>query len=99
MNRNTGGNISLLEAMGMIDQRNVILIDVKSREEYAKFHLRKSINVPIENFKDSVHKVIKGKNKKIILYCSSGIRSMAAYEMLKDMGYRYVYNIYEGVNK
>ena len=53
--------------------------------------------MPIENFKKMVPKAIKNKNQRVILYCSSGTRSLAAYEMLIDMGYYYVYNIAGGV--
>lgn len=97
MKKNRGGNVSLKQAMGMMNQRNTILVDVKSEDEYAQFHLNRSINMPIENFKKMVPKVIKNKNQRVILYCSSGTRSLAAYEMLIDMGYYYVYNIAGGV--
>lgn len=97
MKKNKGGNISLKQAMRIMNHRNAILVDVKSRDEYAKFHLNRSINMPIEKFKKMVPKVIKNKNQRVILYCSSGTRSLAAYEMLIDMGYYYVYNIVGGV--
>ncbi len=97
MKKNKGGNISLKQAMGIMNKRNAIIIDVKSKEEYAESHLLKSINVPIENFKKVAPSIIRNKNQRVILYCSTGTRSLAAYEMLRDMGYYYVYNILEGV--
>lgn len=98
MKNNKKINISFNQAMSMINQYDdVLLIDVKSKEEYEKFHIGNSINIPIEKFKRTAPRYIKNKNQKIIIYCSSGIRSLAACEILRDMGYREVYNIYGGI--
>ena len=98
MKKNKGGHISFSQAMDMMSRLDVLLIDVKSREEYEKFHLNNSINIPIEKFNIIAPKMIKDKSKTIIVYCSSGIRSLAAYEMLKDYGFNNVYNIYGGID-
>ena len=97
MKNNRGMHISYNQAIKMINDENVILVDVKSKEEYIKFHLNNSINIPIEIFAKIAPKILKDKRQKIILYCSSGIRSLAAYELLQDLGYDNVYNIYGGI--
>ena len=97
MTKNNGGHISFEQTVEMLKNNDVLLIDVKSEEEYQKFHLKNSINIPIEVFYKIAPSVIKNKNQTIVVYCSSGIRSLAAYEMLIDLGYNNVYNVYGGV--
>ena len=97
MINNKGGHISFRQAQEIMQEGDVLLIDVKSKEEYMQFHLENSINIPIEIFHKIAPKLIKNKEQKIILYCSSGIRSLAAYEMLLDLGYNYVFNVYNGI--
>ena len=92
-------DISFNQAINMIkENNNIVIIDVKSNKEYNNFHLEKSINIPIENFKNIVVRKIKNKNQIIIVYCSSGVRSVVACEMLQDLGYYNVYNISGGVS-
>ena len=90
--------ISLNQAINMMQNENVKIIDVKSREEYLRFHLNNSINIPIDLFYKNVTKVLKNKKENIIVYCSSGYRSRAACEMLVDLGYKNIFNIYTGVS-
>lgn len=89
-------NISYYQAMNMLRNNDVTLIDVKTREEYKNFHLDNSINIPIDNFNTIAPKFLRNREQKIIVYCSSGIRSIAACEILKDRGFKNVYNIYGG---
>ena len=99
MKNNRRVNITFAEAMQMlINDNKIILIDVKSKKEYDDFHLGNSINIPIENFKYMVSRILKNKNQKIIVYCSTGVRSLAACEILIDMGFKYVYNIDGGIS-
>ena len=41
--------------------------------------------------------IIKNKNIEIVLYCSSGYRSIKAYKKLKKLGYNKIYNLYGGL--
>ncbi len=99
MRKNKGGVISLQEAMRMLSDKNTLLIDVRSKEEFKKFHLRGSINIPIENFQILTPRYIKNKGQRVIIYCSSGVRSLAAYELLLDLGYYNVYDVYGGIGE
>ena len=57
-----------------------------------------SINIPVEEINQKINKVIKDKNKIIIVYCLKGIRSEAASDMLKRLGYQNIYNIQGGID-
>jgi len=72
-------------------KEGAVIIDVRSRSEYASGHIRGSINIPVDQLRDNLHK-LKDKNKPIITCCASGMRSASAKTLLKANGYSDVYN-------
>ena len=75
-----------------------ILLDVREIAEYNVSHLNKAIHVGFDNFEISkVVSHIKDKNKKIVVYCSVGVRSESIGKQLLAEGYTAVYNLYGGI--
>ena len=68
-----------------------VILDVRSKGEYAGGHIRGSVNIPVEQLGKNLHK-LKNKNKPVITCCASGIRSASAKSMLKSNGFTEVYN-------
>ena len=68
-----------------------VILDVRSKGEYAGGHIRGSVNIPVEQLARSLNK-IKNKNKVVITCCASGMRSASAKSILKSNGYTEVYN-------
>jgi len=66
---------------------NVLLIDVRTPEEYEAGHIKGSILVPLSNLQEEIDNVVKDKNSEIIVYCRSGNRSKTAANILLDMGF------------
>ena len=60
------------------------LIDVRTKEEYAKGHVKDAINVPLEDLLSKINEI--PKNKPTLLYCTTGERGEMAYEIIKDKG-------------
>ncbi|MEM2508953.1 MAG: rhodanese-like domain-containing protein, partial [Candidatus Thermoplasmatota archaeon] len=59
------------------------IIDVRTREEYVKEHIKGAINIPLYD----LHLYIDFlKGKKIKLYCDSGRRAELAKNLLKKEG-------------
>lgn len=69
-----------------------ILLDVRTREEYAEGHIESSINIPLQAI-GNVTQHIQNKSVPIYTYCLSGARSRQASASLKAMGYTKVINI------
>ena len=82
-----------------INLNEYIIIDVRNRREFRETHLNSSINIPLPELKKDVEKYIKNKNKKLLICCQSGIRSIKAVEILENMGYINVYNLKGGLEK
>lgn len=91
-------DISVEEMKKIIQNNKVILLDVRSIQEFNEGHLNGAINIPLYDLNSStIEKIIKNKQDFIITYCSAGIRSKKAVKILKNMGYKNVYNLKEGV--
>lgn len=72
-------------------REGAVIVDVRTKGEYAGGHIGGSINIPVDQLKKSIAK-LKDKNKPIITCCASGMRSAGAKGILKAQGYTAVYN-------
>lgn len=81
------------EAMNLINNNKVEIIDVRNMDEYNTGHIANAKNVPLEG----IDNISYDKNTIIILYCASGMRSMKAAEKLSEMGYTNLYNLDGGL--
>lgn len=72
-------------------QEDVVILDVRDKEEYDSGHIENALNIPVENIKDVEDEVVD-KNKTILVYCLSGKRSAKASKQLVDLGYINVYD-------
>ena len=75
----------------------VTIIDVRSKQEYDEGHIDGAILIPEYEIKERIEEIVKNKEEKILVYCSSGTRSKIAQEELIKKGYKNVYNLKDGV--
>lgn len=68
----------------IVSEKEVVLLDVRTKEEYDESHLLNSINIPYDEIDEETE---LDKNKVIVVYCRSGRRSNIAKETLVDLGY------------
>lgn len=66
------------------------IIDVRTKNEFQGGHIKGSVNIPLKNLADQMHKL--NKEKPVITCCASGSRSASAKSILKAYGFREVYN-------
>lgn len=71
-------------------KNGAIILDVRSKGEYAHGHIKGSINIPVETLRSNLHKL--KKDKTIITCCASGMRSASAKNILKSNGFSEVHN-------
>lgn len=72
-------------------KQGAVILDVRSKGEYAGGHVKGSINIPVDQLGENLSQ-FKDKNKHIITCCASGMRSASAKSILKSNGYTNVYN-------
>ena len=61
-----------------VQDENVLVIDLRSSEEYQSGHMRGAVNAPMG----------PERAKTIVLYCDRGAMSMAVGRKLSERGYR-----------
>ena len=94
-----GSEISYKKLKNLLKENQVFLIDVRSSREFEEGHLNGAINIPVYNIEKEIQKQVTNKQSMIILYCSTGHRSIEAKEILDRLGYVNVYNLKDGIDK
>ena len=79
-------------------KETVLVVDVRSKDEYDQGHVKWAINMPIDTFEQEVSKLDAYKDKAVITICNSGKKSQEAAEILVKNGFKDVTNA-EGVKK
>lgn len=70
------------------------VLDVRNPGELKRGKAEGSVNIPVDTLRKNLSTV--PKDKKIAVYCASGIRSGIAVRILKQNGYNEVFNISGG---
>lgn len=70
---------------------NRLIIDARSSGEFQSGHVPGAVHIPHTDV-TRMAKTIGDKNRAVIVYCASGMRSSSAVQRLKQMGYIGVVN-------
>lgn len=81
------------EAMDLINNNDVKIIDVRESDEFNTGHIKNAYNIPLSK----IESVEYEKDTIIILYCATGVRSAEASKLLNKMGYTNLYNLDGGL--
>lgn len=80
------------------NDKQAMLVDVRSPQEYKEGHLEGSINVPLYDLERNCDELVKQKENTIILYCQSGNRSKKALKILQEQSCSNLYQIDGGLD-
>ena len=96
---NTYTQITMDEAVSMMEtEKDYIILDVRTLEEFKEKHIPGAICVPNETIGTADIPALPNKDQLILVYCRSGNRSKQASQKLADMGYSNVYE-FGGINE
>lgn len=90
-------DVSVQQAKEMIDRGEVFILDVRTQEEYNEGHIMDSTLIPVDEL-DSRLKELP-RDKKILVYCGTGRRSLTASEKLENSGFTQLYNMKGGITE
>ena len=85
------------EAFTRVENKKAILLDVRENIERRNNHIKDSLHIPLAQIKSRVKELNQYKNKEIIVYCASGIRSSLASSVLIQNGFN-AFNLSGGIS-
>ncbi|MCW5196594.1 rhodanese-related sulfurtransferase [Buchnera aphidicola (Pemphigus obesinymphae)] len=99
--KDVGIYLKAKEVNNMLNDKNIIFIDMRNPYEYEVGHFKKSISIPANTFRDQLRIIIDlfkdYKDKKIVMYCTGGIRCEKATFWMKNNGFKKMYHIDGGI--
>ena len=91
---NSYKSISMSEAEDMMkNEKDYIILDVRTAEEYKEGHIPNAINVANETIGEDEIAELPDKEQLIMVYCRSGRRSKQAASKLVELGYANIVEI------
>ncbi|GAA0880413.1 rhodanese-related sulfurtransferase [Algoriphagus jejuensis] len=101
-NVKTGKHLDPEAFKALKDQEDVVILDVRSNYEHELGHFKNALTLDIDNFRDFPEKVKELehlKNKKVLTYCTGGIKCEKASAFLLEQGFEDVYQLHGGIIK
>ena len=98
----TGRHLSPKEFKALKDRDDVVMVDVRSDYEYNLGRFKNAVTLDMENFRDfpeRVERLKQFKDKKILTYCTGGVKCEKASAYLLEQGFENVYQLHGGIIK
>ncbi|MDF3078207.1 MAG: rhodanese-related sulfurtransferase [Sphingobacteriaceae bacterium] len=100
--KKTGKYVEPKEFLELKDQEDVVILDVRSNYEHSLGKFKNAVTLDIDNFRDfpaKINELAKYKDKKIVTYCTGGIKCEKASALLLHEGFTDVYQLHGGIIK
>jgi UPF0176 protein len=84
------------------DENDVVILDVRSNYEHHVGKFKNALTLDMENFREFPEKIKELghlKDKKVITYCTGGIKCEKASAYLLEQGFKDVYQLHGGIIK
>ena len=81
-----------------LSEKNAVIIDVRTPEEYDISSIPNSINIDFyspQNFMQEIGKL--DKDIPLYVYCRTGVRSSNSCQLMSELGFKKVYNLLGGI--
>ena len=91
-----GVDISVDEALRLWQNKEAIIIDVRTPGEYRDGHIPGVVNIPLDELEKRIGEI--PKDKKVVLICRTGNRSAQGTRLLRIKGLNNVYNSTGGMS-
>ncbi|MBN2795305.1 MAG: rhodanese-like domain-containing protein [Clostridia bacterium] len=81
------------DAYERLQNEEILLLDVRTEEEYIVGSIPGSVLLPLDAIEDEMETLYPNKDAEIFVYCRSGNRSKTAANLLLELGYKNVYDL------
>lgn len=83
----TANEVSVLEAVQLINRRDAVVLDVRDAGEYAAGHITNARHVPEAQLAERIKELEKFKTRPVIVSCRTGSRAAHAADVLRKHGF------------
>ena len=99
---NKGVHVNAEKFNELIEDPNTILVDMRNHYESEIGHFKNAITPDVDTFRDSLDIIEKDleefkEDKKLVMYCTGGIRCEKASAYYKHKGFKNVYQLEGGI--
>jgi len=91
-------NINSSQLTQLVNHKDAIVIDTRSKDDFQKGHIINAINIPLNELSANAGQINKMKGKVAIAYCANGFTSKAVCKFLIKSGIEQVFNLTGGIN-
>jgi UPF0176 protein len=85
----------------LLQDKNTIVVDMRNHYEYEVGHFENALEVPSDTFREQLPMAVEllkeEKDKKIIMYCTGGIRCEKASAYMLHNGFKNVFHLEGGI--
>ena len=83
------------------ENEDVLVVDIKTQKEVSivGFTHADSIHIPMSDLfkKENIDKLLQYQNRKIVIVCKSGFRSLVAAAFLQRVGFKNIFSLRGGI--
>jgi UPF0176 protein len=98
---NSGTHLNAAEFNALTEDKDTLIVDMRNHYESEVGHFKNAICPDVDTFRDELQIVEKllddKKDKKIVMYCTGGIRCEKASAWMKHKGFEHVYQLNGGI--
>lgn len=96
-----GGYLRAEEVNALVDDPGAVFVDMRNHYEYEVGHFDNALEVPSDTFREQLPMAVEmletSRDKKIVMYCTGGIRCEKASAYLRHHGFPHVYHVEGGI--
>jgi rhodanese-related sulfurtransferase len=89
-------NVNSDEAKTLIDNKKVVVLDVRTHEEFQAGHIPNALLIPLQELENKLNDL--DQEESYLIVCRSGNRSAQASEILTSNRFSSIYNMTGGMN-
>jgi len=94
-----GSEISVEGTYRLLQKKDpIVLLDIREKKEIDLGYIEGATFLPQGFLKEKVESLLPDKNIQVVVYCSGGIRSLAAAKLMRERDYTNVSSMAKGIN-
>lgn len=74
-----------------------LLLDVRHEVEWELGNISGALLIPLDELAQRLEELVHWRQKRVVVYCRSGVRSLRAAELLREKGFKSVHSMAGGI--